>query len=241
MFRKMKFINLAIFLLVLTGSVGFAKTELADSPRQIVSLDADWRFHLGDITNAINPAYDDRDWRRVDVPHDYVVEGAFSPTNPFPQPGARADWYALHGSLPSPPAVYRKTISIPADAKGKRLWLEFDGVFSNSRYWLNGREIGSQYSGYTSSRFDITDVVKFGGKNVLTVSVDPRWDGWWYEGGGIYRHVRLVTLDPVHIAPDGVFVAPNVASPGDGVNTDSMVAVDTDVTNTSSAAVTSTV
>ena len=237
----MKFTNLAIFLSVLAGSLGFAKTDLADPPRQIVSLDADWRFHLGDITNAINPAYDDHDWRRVDVPHDYVVEGAFNPTNPFAQPGNRAGWYALHSSLPTPPAVYRKTISIPAAANGKRLWLEFDGVFSNSRYWLNGREIGSQYSGYSSSRFDITDAVKFGGKNILTVSVDPRWDGWWYEGGGIYRHVRLVTLEPVHIAPDGIFVAPTVASPGDGVNADAMVVVNTDVTNTSSAAVTSTV
>jgi beta-galactosidase len=67
------------------------------------------------------------------------------------------------------------------------------------------------------------------------VQVDPRCDGWWYEGGAIYRHVRLVTVDPVHIAPDGVFVAPSVSDPGDGSSVDAVVAVNTDVTNTGSA------
>ena len=73
------------------------------------------------------------------------------------------------------------------------------------------------------------------------VRVDPRYDGWWYEGGGIYRHARLVTLDPVHITPDGVFVAPVVADPGDGIQADAAVTVNTDVTNSSNAAVTATV
>ena len=97
----------------------------------------------------------------------------FDPTNHFVYPGMTASWYPLHGFLPVQPAIYRKTISIPASAKGKRLWLEFDGVFSNSRYWLNGRDIGSQYSGYTSSRFDITGAAECGGKNTLVVRVDP--------------------------------------------------------------------
>src|SRR5664279_49990 len=176
----MKGLNSAVILLALAGSLGFAETGLAEVPREIVSLDVDWRFHLGDITNAIIPAFNDHDWRRVDVPHDYVVEGTFNPTNPFVIQGVRSTWYALHGSLPTQPAWYRKTISIPATAQGKRLWLEFDGVFRNSRYWLNGREIGSEFSGYSRFRFDITDAVKFGRKNILSVQVDPRWDGWWY-------------------------------------------------------------
>ena len=237
----MKTINLTIILLALAGSLGFAKPELADAPREIVSLDADWRFHSGDLTNAINPVYDDRDWRHVDVPHDYVVEGAFDSKT---QPGVKSspkesiEWYKLHGFLPVQPAWYRKAIDIPPTAKGRRLWLEFDGVFSNSRYWLNGREIGSEYSGYSRFRFDITDAVKFGGKNILSVRVDPHYDGWWYEGGGIYRHVRLVMVDPVHIAPEGVFVAPAVADPGDSIQADATVTVQTDVTNESSAPVT---
>jgi beta-galactosidase len=238
---KIKTIKLAVILLALAGNVGFARAGLADAPRTIISLDADWRFQPGDLTNAINPAYDDHDWRRVDVPHDYVIEGTFTPTNPFVIKGDRATWYALHGSLPVSPAMYRKVIFIPADAKGRRLWLEFDGVFSNSRYWLNGHELGSQYSGYSSSRFDITGFAKFGAKNILTVRVDPRYDGWWYEGGGIYRHVRLVTLDPVHIAPNGVFVAPGVADLGDGTNADALVTISTDMINESSQTITATV
>ncbi len=234
----MKTLGPAIILLMLACNLGFAKIESAETAREIVSLDADWRFHSGDVTNAINPDFDDHDWRRVDVPHDYVVEGAFDAKA---QPGVSVEWYKLHGFLPVSPAWYRKLVSIPAAAKGRRLWIEFDGVFSNSRYWLNGREIGSQYSGYSSSRFDITDVANCGGRNILTVRVDPRYDGWWYEGGGIYRHVRLATLDPVHIAPNGVFVAPAVADPGDGIKADAMVAVTMDVTNESAAAVTATV
>ena len=218
-----------------------AAEDFTNVPRVIISLDADWRFHLGDLTHASNPAYDDHDWRRVDVPHDYVVEGTFNPTNAYVQPGVEATWYALHGFLPVQPAWYRKTISIPAAAQGKRLWLEFDGVFNNSRYWLNGLEIGSEHSGYSRFRFDITDAARCGGKNFLSVRVDPRYDGWWYEGGGIYRHVRLVMVDPVHIAPDGVFIAPAVANPGDGTQADTAVAVHTDVTNESSATIRATV
>jgi beta-galactosidase len=234
----LKTINLTIILLALAGSLGFAKPELADAPREIVSLDANWRFRLGDLTNAINPAYDDHDWRLVDVPHDYVVEGTFAPKA---QPGVSVEWYKLHGFLPVQPAWYRRTLSIPAAAQGKRLWLEFDGVFNNSRYWLNGREIGNEYSGYSRFRFDITDAVKFGGKNILSVRVDPKYDGWWYEGGGIYRHVRLVMVDPVHIAPDGVFVAPAVADSDDGLHADATVTMHTSVTNETSAPVTATV
>jgi beta-galactosidase len=236
----MKALKSAMILLALASSLGVAKAELTNAQRQIFSLDTDWRFYLGDINEAINPDYNDHDWRRVDVPHDYVVEGVFEPNA---QLGAKVsvEWYKLHGFLRVQPAWYRKAVSIPAAAKGRRLWVEFDGVFSNSRYWLNGREIGSQYSGYSSSRFDITDVANYGGENILTVRVDPRYDGWWYEGGGIYRHVRLVMLAPVHIAPYGVFAAPTVADPCDGIKADAIVAVTTDVNNESSAAVTATV
>jgi beta-galactosidase len=234
----MRALGLAVILLALASIPGFARIESPAAPRRIVSLDANWRFHPGDITNAINPDYNDHDWRRVDVPHDYVVEGAFDPKA---QPDVSVEWYKLHGFLPVQPAWYRKAVSIPAAAKGRRLWLEFDGVFSNSRYWLNGREIGSQYSGYSSSCFDITETARFGAENILTVRVDPKYDGWWYEGGGIYRHVRLVIVDPVHVAPNGVFVAPSVPDPGNGMNADAIVAVTTDVTNETSAAVTATV
>jgi len=213
----------------------------AESPRIVQSLDQDWRFHLGAIPAATAPSYDDSTWRRVDVPHDYVIEGTFEPNPSFNHPGMRTDWHWLHGFLSIQPAVYRKALDIPVEAKGKRLWLEFDGVFSNTRYWLNGREVYSQYSGYTRARFDITNAADCGGKNILVVQVDPRYEGWWYEGGGIYRHVRLVTVDPVHIAPDGVFVAPTVNDPGNGEKADAVVLANTDLANTSPASVRATV
>lgn len=220
-------------LLVLLAAVPFFTTASASAaaPREVVSLDDGWRFHRGDVADAApgNPAdvaYDDKDWRKVDVPHDYIVEGVFD---------QKAD--KGHGFLPITPAWYRKTIALPAAAKGRRLWLEFDGVFSNSRYWLNGREIGSHRSGYTSFRFDITDCVKPGEENVLAVRVDPVFEGWWYEGGGIYRHVRLVSVDPVHVAPWGVFVSAAVSDPKDSRQADAEVAVKTALENASAAAV----
>ncbi len=227
-------------LMIICVGLGCASLD-ADSPRKTLSLDQGWRFHLGAVTNAIAPGYDDHEWQLVDVPHDYVVEGTFERTNPFVYPGMNTSWYSLHGFLPVQPAVYRKTIFIPANARDKRLWLEFDGVFSNSRYWLNGRDIGSQYSGYSSSRFDITGAADYGSSNILAVQVDPRYDGWWYEGAGIYRHVRLVIVNPVHIAPDGIFVAPTVADPGDGIQANATVMANTDVTNSSTVAVTATI
>ena len=240
----MKNIALARILIAGACAAWFAvNASAAGAPRLVQSLDENWRFQLGITPEAVTPGYDDSAWRVVDVPHDYVDEGTIQKTNPFPDVtiGRDGSWYPLHGYLPVQAAMYRKTLAIPAEAKGRRLWLEFDGVFSNSRYWVNGREVGSQYSGYTRSCFDITDAVNCGGTNVLTVQVDPRYDGWWYEGGGIYRHVRLVTVEPVHVAPDGVFVMPTVADPGDGVRADATVSVNTDVKNASAAAAATTV
>jgi len=207
------------------------------APRTICSLDEGWRFHLGKEPKAREANFDDSSWRQVDVPHDYVVEGSFTEHNPIENKELDPNWYWLHGFLPLQPAVYRKSFTVPAHAEGRRFWLEFDGVFSNSRYWLNGSLIGSQYSGYTRSRFDITDQVIPGGTNVVTVEVDPRYDGWWYEGGGIYRHVRLVTVDAVHLTPDGVFVAAEPTGPLGGGRADAKVDVQTEVTNTGSSSV----
>ena len=228
------FCNVLVLAITLVSIA--ATTSAVESPRSVLALDADWRFHLGEAPEAVLASFDDSTWRRVDVPHDYVVEETFTEKNPAPRVETlRPDWYWLHGFLPTHPAVYRKTFTLPANAADKRLWLEFDGVFSNSFYWVNGKLVGSEYSGYTRSRFEITTAAKAGGPNTIVVQVDPRYDGWWYEGGGIYRHVRLVMVEPVHIAPDGVFVAPRLADPGDGVRADATTVVQTDITNTSAA------
>jgi len=215
----------------------------ADSPRRVLPLNEDWRFHRGEAPEAVFATFDDSAWRRVDVPHDYVVEEPFTEIDPEPRAGGpvRQDWYWYHAFLPTRPAVYRKTFTLPAEAAGKRLWLEFDGVFSNSFYWVNGTLVGSEYSGYTRSRFDITTAARPGGENSITVQVDPRYDGWWYEGGGIHRQVRLIAVDPVHVAPDGVFVAPAVADPGNGTEADATIRVSTRVANTGTTAAKATV
>ncbi len=147
------------------------------------------------------PAYSDSGWRGVHLPHDFVVEGAFTPT---------AD--AGHGSLPTNVGWYRKTFAVDTNDKGRQLWLDFDGVYRNSYVWLNGKLLGNHKSGYSGFRYDITNAVNYGGENTLAVRADARaQEGWWYEGGGIYRHVWLNKADKTHITPDSVTVTPDVA------------------------------
>ena len=140
--------------------------------------------------------FDDRIWRPLNLPHDFVVEGKFNPK------GNDYNGYLIPGV-----GWYRRELEIPASDRGRRLWLDFDGAFRNSRVWLNGRFLGRHNSGYTPFRYDITGLVRYGGRNVLSVRVDARGaEGWWYEGGGLYRHVWLTKADPVHVAPWGVYV-----------------------------------
>lgn len=151
-------------------------------------------------------AYDDAAWQSVHLPHDFVVGGTFDQT---------AD--GSHGFLPKGVGWYRKTFSLPASDKNRRLWLDFDGVYRNSTVWLNGKELGRWPSGYMGVRYDITNAANFGGANTLVVRADARQnEGWWYEGGGIYRHVWLTKANPVHIVPDSVFV--QTKTDGDAAN-----------------------
>jgi beta-galactosidase len=149
------------------------------------------------------PGFDDHGWRVVHLPHDFVVEGTFDP---------RGD--AGHGSLPVGEAWYRKSFAIPASYKGREAWIDFDGVYRNSTVWLNGHKLGNHPGGYDSFRYDIAKWANFGGSNELAVHVDARQsEGWWYEGGGIYRHVWLNFASPVHVRPWGTFVTANVLRP----------------------------
>ena len=168
------------------------------------------------------PSFDDRAWRTVHLPHDFVVEGTYS---------ENAD--RNHGFLPTTNAWYRKTFTLPADDKGKSLWLDFEGVYRDSIVWLNGHYLGRHHSGYTSFRFDVTRFANCGGENVLAVFVDARrTEGWWYEGGGIYRHVWLTAAAPLHVAPWGVFVTAKLPEPGaDGKAPVATVRVETEVAN----------
>jgi beta-galactosidase len=187
-----------------------------DSPRERLLFDFGWQFHLGDnwpdaenLTKAgvsKGPAgrnFDDRQWRTVNLPHDWVVELPFD---------AKANYG--HGYKPVGPgypsnsvAWYRRTFQLPPEDAGKRLWLEFDGVYREADVFVNGWRMGHHEGGYNSFRYDITDVVNCGGTNVIAVRVDAsKFEGWFYEGAGIYRHVWLVKTAPLAIAPDGIFV-----------------------------------
>ncbi len=202
----------------------------ADAPlRQRTSLDADWAFHRGDLASnetnqAIAATYDDHQWQRVQVPHDYGLDGSYSTNN------ARN-----HGYLPSEPAWYRKHFSIPQSAQGKTLQLEFGGVFRDSQVWLNGQFLGHHANGYTGFFYDITKAAQYGADNIITVRVDPRQpEGWWYEGGGIYRHVYLHVLAPLHVATWGAFVTSKVPNGDQGADAEAEITIQTTVKNDAS-------
>lgn len=167
--------------------------------RTIKSLDEDWTFFQGEAPGAEKPDTDTSAWRKVSVPHDWSIEGDFRKDAPTTGSG---------GWLPSGDAWYRREITMPAEAKGQRVWIEFDGVMANSEVWINGHLLGNRPNGYVSFRHELTDHLKPGEPNLLAVKADTSAQpaSRWYSGAGIYRHVRLVTVHPVHVAPWGVYV-----------------------------------
>jgi beta-galactosidase len=185
-------------------------------PREHLSLDADWKFHLGDdwldalhLENSgtgSGPAaeqFADAYWRTVNLPHDWAVELPFDPA----ADGSHG-FKVLGKNFPTNSiAWYRRTFGLPAGDSGKRIWLTFDGVFRDATVWVNGWCVRHHEGGYYPFREDITDVLHFGGTNTISVRVDAtKTEGWFYEGAGIYRHVWLDKTAPVAIAPDGIFV-----------------------------------
>ncbi len=219
------FVSLVVCLAVSIVS-SWLRADAAESTaeRERTSLDAGWLFHRGDITPAdpiIAPAYDDAQWQHVDVPHDYILDGAFD------QKQDRG-----HGYRPIDIGWYRKRIVIPESAKGKLLSLDFDGVFRDSQVWLNGKLLGRHQSGYTPFSFDITAVAKIGGENTIALRVDPREsEGWWYEGGGIYRHVFLTAQPRVHLAKWGTHVIATVTDGDRGATDEAKLTIQTGIEN----------
>ena len=152
---------------------------------------------------AASKDFDDRGWRTLDLPHDWCVE------LPFDERGSYSHGYKAMGRNFPENSVgwYRKTFSIPESDLGKRVVVEFDGVFRNSIVWVNGFYLGTEHSGYAGFSYDITDYLNYGGDNVIAVRVDATMEeGWFYEGAGIYRHVWLTKQSPLHVIKDGTFV-----------------------------------
>ena len=194
------------------------------SLRQRTLLDADWVFHRGEASSSnevVLAGFDDSKWQRVQIPHDFGMDGTYNETN------ARN-----HGYLSVDMGWYRKHFFIPESYRGKILQLDFDGVFRDSEVWLNGRFLGRHRSGYTPFTYDITAAAKPGMENVIVVRVDPRdFEGWWYEGAGIYRHVYLTALAPVHVAKWGTYVTSTVSDSNQPAPTEASLTIQTVVEN----------
>jgi len=211
-FNRLIALFTALSLSVLAGVTSGATPAV----RERLLMDFGWKFHLGNdwgiaqnlakAGTGYGPAgatFSDASWRQVNLPHDWAIELPFD---------RKAD--GSHGFRAVGPGFpensigwYRRTFALPPEDSGRRLWLEFDGVFRDCTVFVNGWAVGRHESGYHGARFDFTDVANCGGDNVVAVRVDASHnEGWFYEGAGIYRHVWLVKTGPLAIAPDGVFV-----------------------------------
>jgi beta-galactosidase len=185
--------------------------------------------HAGENVSFVQPGYDDSAWRSLNLPHDWAVELPFNSGadgshgfKPVGNTGFGANNYGW----------YRHTFTLPANYAGQSLWLEFDGVYRNCLVWLNGHILGRNVGGYSSFYLDAAPYANPGGTNVLVVRVDAsRFEGWFYEGAGIYRHVWLSAANPVHVAEWGTFVATTSLS-----GSNATITVQTDVTNQSGLA-----
>lgn len=175
-------------------------------------FDDDWKFYLGDAGGAHETAFDDSKWETVSLPHDYSITQEYSQS-----------MEAESGYLPGGTGWYRKHFMVSQEAVGRRLRIDFGGVYMNATVWVNGTELGTHPYGYTPFSFDITDYVNFGAENVLTVKVEHRTpSSRFYSGSGIYRGVDFVATDSVHVELYGTRITtPNLETEKNGtVNMD---------------------
>src|SRR5882757_5505992 len=196
-----------------------------NAQRQRLNFDKDWKFHLGHAADpakdfnysvvnifsksgkadgtAIAPGFNDSAWRTLQLPHDWAVDLPFINS---PNADVMAHGYKPLGGLYPENNIgwYRKHFSIARSDSGQRFVLQFDGIFRDSKVWVNGLYVGSNASGYCGASYDITDFINFDKENVVVVRVDAsQYEGWFYEGAGIYRHVWLNAYPNLHIAAEG--------------------------------------
>ena len=179
-----------------------------------------WKFTLADSTLlASASSFNDQSWRNLNLPHDWSIESDFLKDAPA-TPGG--------GALPGGIGWYRKTFVIEKSNKGKRIYIDFDGVYRNSEVWINGTSVGTRPYGYSSFRYELTPYIRYGENNVIAVKVDnsKQPNSRWYSGSGIFRNVWLSILNPVHVNHWGTYVT----TPE--INTDSaIVAIQTAIKN----------
>jgi len=179
-------------ILLLAASLLQAKPQFG----RALLFNENWRFILSDVKDGSQPGLDDSKWRLLDLPHDWSVEGVYSP-----------DKASATGYLPGGIAWYRKTFTVPVTEKGNNAFIYFEGVYNHSEVFVNGHSVGKRPNGYISFMYDLTPFVKYGEENLISVRVDHSLDAdsRWYSGSGIYRDAYLVYSSPVHIDLWGVY------------------------------------
>jgi beta-galactosidase len=195
MFKSQSVLAIAILLLICIST--YVKGQENVQRKQL--FDYDWKFNLGDEANANARDYDDKNWRGLDLPHDWSIEGKISPKNPALGDG---------GFLPTGIGWYRKSFAVPTAWKGKHISVYFEGVYMNSEVFINGKSLGTHPYGYTTFTYDLTPYLDYAKDNTIAVRVDnsKQKNSRWYSGSGIYRHVWMVVTGPIHVANWGTSI-----------------------------------
>ena len=210
-----------IAMIIFSSSVITIKAQENIQRKQL--FDFNWKFFLGDSPSAGTKDFDDKDWRNLDLPHDWSIEGKLDPKNPTGGAG---------GYFPAGIGWYRKKFDVPASWKGKCISIYFEGVYMNSEVFINGRSLGVHPYGYTTFSYDLTPYLDFGRGNVLSVKVDnsKQINCRWYSGSGIYRHVWMIVTNPLHVATWGVNIStPQVSGEKATVKIKTLVKNETDL------------
>jgi beta-galactosidase len=202
---KTKYLTFAVLLCFMgITTKGFSQA------RETLNFDSNWQFSKGDFPEAEKPVFNDSKWRTLNVPHDWSIEGPYDRNNPSARGG---------GYLPTGIGWYRKKFNIDkADVK-KIISIEFDGIMANSDVWINGKHLGKRPYGYISFSYDLTPYLNFNEPNVIAVRVDNSFQpaSRYYTGAGIYRHVRLVSVNPTHFKHWGTFITTPTATTSMGI------------------------
>ncbi|HKI44968.1 MAG TPA: glycoside hydrolase family 2 TIM barrel-domain containing protein, partial [Balneolales bacterium] len=197
-----------LFTIVLFGAFLITNQASAQS-RQRLSMDLGWKFKLGDPHGAEKTSYNDRNWRKLDLPHDWSIEGKYSKD----APGGGS-----FGYLPAGIGWYRKQFVIPGKLLNEEVKIRFDGVYRDSDVWINGHHLGNHPYGYTPFVYDLNPFLKKG-KNIIAVRVNnsEQPNTRWYSGSGIYRNVWMIITGHLHIARYGVYVTTPIAKADSGL------------------------
>jgi len=193
-----------IVILIFLSFVLSSKAQERVKRKQL--FDNNWKFNLGDSPAASTVEFEDKNWRNLDLPHDWSIEGTVDSKNPTGNDG---------GYFPAGIGWYRKMFTAPTSWKDKLVSIYFEGVYMNSEVLINGKSLGVHPYGYTSFSCNLTPYLKLNGKNVLSVRVDnsKQKNCRWYSGSGIYRHVWIVVTNPIHVAQWGVTITTPDVSP----------------------------